>query len=213
LARAVRAETASDTPERILQAALEVFSERGFEGAHTREIAARARVTLGLLQYHYGSKDRLWKASVERAFGALRSGLDSILESPTPRDERERLRELLRGHVAFVARHPEFIRIMHDEGKRRGPRMRWLVDRYVKPLFERARPIFERAQAQGILPGGIDPAHYLYTMVGAAGMIFHQAEECRRTTGIDPFDPAAVAAHASAVEALFLGHSAPENAP
>jgi len=210
LVRAARAEIASDTPERILQAALEVFSERGFEGARTREIAARARVTLGLLQYHYGSKDRLWKASVERAFGTLRSGLESILESPEPRDERERLRRMLRAHVAFVARHPEFIRLMHDEGKRRGPHMRWLVDRYVKPLFERARPIFERAQAQGILPGGIDPAHYLYMMVGAAGMIFHQAEECRRVTGIDPFAPAAVAAHTRAVEALFLGNGHPE---
>ena len=41
-----RAAGPSDTPERILKAALETFSEKGFEGAKTRDIAARARVTL-----------------------------------------------------------------------------------------------------------------------------------------------------------------------
>jgi len=35
-----------------------------------------------------------------------------------------------------VARNPEFVRLMHEEGKRRGPRMRWLVDHPVKPLDE-----------------------------------------------------------------------------
>ncbi|TFG93965.1 MAG: TetR/AcrR family transcriptional regulator, partial [Myxococcales bacterium] len=174
--RAARDATESSAPARILSAALEVFSQQGFDGARTRDIAARAEVTLGLLQYHYGSKGELWKAAVERAFSALATGLDGILSAPEPRDERERLRRLLRAHVAFVAQHSEFIRIMHDEGKRRGPRMRWLVDRYVKPLHEKLRPLIERAQAQGILPAGIAPAHFLYLIVGV-GMIFHQAEE------------------------------------
>ena len=207
MARPARAEPASDAPERILQAALEAFSEKGFDGARTRDIAARASVTLGLLQYHYGSKDKLWRASVERAFGALDRGLEAVLSDSGPRDERERLRLLLRAHVGFVARHTEFIRIMHDEGKRRGPRMRWLVDRYVKPLYEKVVPLIVRSQQRGILPAGIAPAHFLYMMVGAVGMIFHQAEECKRVTGIDPADASAVAAHMRAVEALFLGHS------
>ncbi len=209
--RAARAEVPSDTPERILRAALDCFSEKGFEGARTRDIAARANVTLGLVQYHFGSKDNLWKAAVERAFGDLERGLDLLLANPRDDDERELLRLLVRSHVAFVAANTEFIRIMHDEGKRRGPRMRWLVDRYVRPLFEKITPLIVRAQEKGVLPSGIDPAHFVYILVGAAGMIFHQAEECRRVTGIDPAHPSAVAAHSRAVEALFLGHTTEEN--
>ena len=212
-ARAARAEPVSEAPERILQAALEAFSEKGFEGARTRDIATRAHVTLGLLQYHYGSKEKLWKAAVERAFGTLEGGLDAVLENAGPRDERERLRLLVQAHVGFVARHTEFIRIMHDEGKRRGPRMRWLVDRYVKPLYQKLEPLILRSQEQGVLPAGIDPAHFLYILVGSAGMIFHQAEECKRVTGIDPAGPSAVAAHGRAVEALFLGYRPPEEKP
>ena len=104
MARAAVAEAGSDSRERILRAALEAFSESGFEGATTREIAARACVPLGLLQYHYGGKPKLWRAAVERAFAELRSGLEAIVADPRASDEQERMRLLIRSHVEFVAR-------------------------------------------------------------------------------------------------------------
>jgi len=94
---------------------------------------------------------------------------------------------------------------MHDEGKRRGPRMRWMVDRHVKPLYAALMPLIQRSQEVGLLPAGIAPIHFVYILAGAVGVIFHQAEECKRLAGVDPSDPAAVEAHARAVEHLFLG--------
>ena len=55
--------TTSDARERILAAALELFSERSFKDATTREIARRADVAQPLLNYHYRSKDELWRAA------------------------------------------------------------------------------------------------------------------------------------------------------
>jgi AcrR family transcriptional regulator len=205
MARATAAETSSDTPERILRAALEAFSENGFDGATTRDIAARAGVPLGLLQYHFGGKPKLWRAAVDRAFAVLRSGLDDVLADPGPADDRERLGLLIRAHVQFVARNPEFVRLMHDEGKRGGPRMRWMVDRHVKPLYAALVPLIQRAQQVGLLPADVAPVHFVYILAGSAGVIFHQAKECKRLSGIDPSHPEAVAAHARAVEHLFLG--------
>jgi len=193
----VRAEASEDTRERILAAALATFSERGFDGASTRQIAARAGVNLGLLQYHFGSKQDLWRAAVERAFAELRGGLEEVLGAPALADERPRARRLVRGYVRFVARNPEFVRIMHDEGKRRGPRMRWLVDHHVKPLYEAFRGLLERAQRHGTLPAHVDALHFHYVLIGAVGLIFHQAE---------------VEAHAEAVEHLLLGPAATEDA-
>ncbi len=205
MARPTAAQTSSDAAERILRAALEAFSENGFDGATTREIAARAGVPLGLLQYHFGGKPKLWRAAVDRAFAVLRGGLDNVLADPGPTDDRERLGLLIRAHVQFVACNPEFVRLMHDEGKRGGPRMRWMVDRHVKPLYAALVPLIERSQEVGLLPAGIAPIHFVYILAGAVGVIFHQAEECKRLSGVDPSDPEVVDAHARAVEHLFLG--------
>ncbi|MDG2307030.1 MAG: TetR/AcrR family transcriptional regulator [Candidatus Binatia bacterium] len=51
-----------NTKARILQAAQEVFAERGFEGASTREIASRADVNISSLHYHWDSKETLYRA-------------------------------------------------------------------------------------------------------------------------------------------------------
>lgn len=212
-ARGAVAEAGAQTRERIVAAALEAFAGNGFQGARMRDIAARAGVPLGLLQYHYGGKLGLWRAAVDRAFAELHSGLAEILDDPVPADESERMRLLIHRYVHFVARNPEFVRLMHDEGKRRGPRMRWIVDRHVKKLFERLASLFERSRALGLVPSDIDPVHFVYVLAGAAGIFFHQAEECRRVAGIDPFAPDAVAAHARAVEHLFLGDSRRESQP
>lgn len=212
VAGAAKAEAGGGAEGRILAAALEAFSEKGFEGATTREIATRADVTLGLLQYYFGNKQKLWKAAVDLAFTEMKERLEAVLAGPQLANERERLGVLIHAHVRFAARNPEFIRLMHDEGKRRGPRMRWLVDRHVKPLFDLVVPLIERAQEQGVLAAGIDPAHFVYILVGAAGVIFHQAEECKRVTGIDPTSEAAAEAHARAVVALFLGRPPEESA-
>jgi len=202
--RSTRAQNRKDTAERILSAALKAFSEKGFEGARSRDIAARAKVTLGLVQYHFGTKDELWKAAVARAFDDMEEGLSSVLENADEMDEHELLSTMIHNHVYFVAKHTEFIRIMHDEGKRRGPRMRWLTDNHVKPLFEKVLPLIENAQKRGLLLSGVHPMHFVYSLIGAVGMIFQQAEECKRLTGIDPNSPEAVAEHARTIESLFL---------
>jgi AcrR family transcriptional regulator len=199
----------AETRERILAAALDAFSEQGFDGARTRDIAGRAGVNLSLLQYHFGAKPRLWRAAVDRAFAEMGEGLSGAL-AEAPDDARERLRRLIRGYVAWVARRPEFVRMMHEEGKRRGPRMRWLVDRHVKPMFLRVVPEIERAQRAGLLPADLPAFHFVYALIGSVDVIFHQAEECKRVAGIDPSQPSAAAAHARAVEYLFLGGGASE---
>jgi AcrR family transcriptional regulator len=194
---------APDSRDRILDAALVIFAADGFDGATTRDIAARAEVNLGLIKYYFDSKLKLWQAAVDLAFGNLHDALAGLDDSAE--DERGRAAALIRGYVRFVARHPEFVRLMHEEGKRSGTRMRWLVDRHVRPLYERLTARLRSAQKRGVLPARIDPVHFFYILIGAAGILFHQAAECRRLTGVNPMEDAVVEAHAEAVIAMFLG--------
>lgn len=210
MAKAAAVDGAIDTREIILTAALAAFAEKGFDAATTRDIATRAGVNHGLIPYYFGSKPKLWRAAVDRAFERLESGMAGILDDPNPADDRERTRLLIEQYVHFVARNPEFVLLMHEEGKRKGPRMRWIVDRHVKPMYDSVSVVMKQAQDQGILPAGINLVHFHYILAGAVGIIFHQAEECKRVSGIDPFDESAVEEHARAVVHLFLGPQ-PEN--
>ena len=190
------------TRERILEAALEVFSERGFDGATTRDIAARAATNLGLITYYFDSKEKLWRAAVDRVFGALAEVLAGALPAEPDADALARVvRELVR----FAAHNPAFVRIMNDEGRRAGSRMRWLTDRHQKPLYEAVVAMLPQAAARGVLPD-VPPIHLFYVLIGAVGMIFSQAPECERLTGTDPTSSdEAIEAHADAVVALLLG--------
>lgn len=199
----------TDSREQLLVAALRCFGEKGFEGATARDIAARAGVNHGLIRYHFGDKEKLWRAAVERAFSRLEAGAALAREHTSATDDRARAGLLIRNTVRFVARYPEFARLMNDEGKRKGPRMRWIVDRHIKPLFE---VICALAEHRGILrglPPDIAPVHIFYILTGSIVLIYHQAEECKRLAGCDPFDEAMVEAHARAVEHMLLGPPSP----
>ena len=204
-------EEAADSRELILRAALRAFAERGFDGASTRDIAAEAGVNHGLIPYYFGSKGKLWQQAVDLAFGELKLGFDAVLADPGLLDDRARVERLIHAHVRFVAAHPEFVRLMHDEGKRVGPRMRWLVDRHVKPLYRVIETIVDRARGRGMLDEDLTPLHFFYVFAGSTGLLFHQAEECKRLTGQDPFAPEIVEQHARVVARMLLGPPREEN--
>jgi len=204
-ARARRGASAAGrgTRERILVAALEMFSQAGFDGTTSRDLAARAGVNLGLIKYYFDSKERLWRAAVDRSASELQQALAGAV--PGTIETRADLVELVRVCVRFAARNPAFIRIMNDEGKRDGARMRWLVDRHGRLLYRLLREVFAVARRKGLVPE-VEPVHLYYVLIGAIGMIFSQAPECRRITGVDPTASAAVIeAHADAVARLVLG--------
>ena len=60
----------------ILDAAIEEFAERGFEGASIRAIADRLGLQHPLITYHYRSQDILWRAAAEHAFAKIRTEWD-----------------------------------------------------------------------------------------------------------------------------------------
>jgi TetR/AcrR family transcriptional regulator len=193
----------ASTRERMLDAALDAFAELGYDGASTRAIAGRAGVNQGLIPYYFGTKEALWREAVDRAFAEMTRELGDVFadEPPPP---RERLERLIRGAVRFVGRRPAFVQLMSDEGKREGPRMRWIVDRHVRPTFESLCEVVNEAASASRLPQGLDPMHLYYIFVGAATQLFHQSAECRRLTGQDPTDEAVIQAHADALVALFV---------
>ena len=174
-----RAAQREETRARILEAAVECFSEHGFRGASTREIARRAGTNQGLITYHFRSKAALWKAAVDEIFAPLRA------------------RESIRDYVRFAAAHPELFRLMVAEGTSDDARMQWLVDAHLKPLYD-GLPGFGPGERGALKP------HAFYALAGAGSLIFAVTPECRRLTGLDPAREAAIETHADFVARLLV---------
>lgn len=196
--------SADQTRERILEAALEVFAERSYDGASTREIALRAGVTQPLLNYHFTTKTELWRAAVDRLFELLASTITERIEGLRGVDEVTTMRLTVREFIYFSARHPELHRIITGECKTDTDRMDWLVEQHIRPLYEETVRRFARLSKLGHVPS-IPPAHLYYILTGAGPTMFVLGPECRRLTGLDPSSDAVIEAHADAVTTLLFG--------
>ncbi|MBF0507813.1 MAG: CerR family C-terminal domain-containing protein [Deltaproteobacteria bacterium] len=67
----------TDTRERLIQAAGEVFAQRGFKGATVREISRQANANIAAVNYHFGDKEELY-------YEVLKNSLSSVLEKYPP---------------------------------------------------------------------------------------------------------------------------------
>ncbi|WP_462409314.1 TetR/AcrR family transcriptional regulator [Neobacillus sp. Marseille-QA0830] len=93
--------------EKILQAALELFSEKGFSATTTKEIAGRSGVAEGLLFYYFKDKNGLLK-ELTRQF----SFIESIKKEIQPINEKEPNEALIQfGHLYlnFLSQNKSFL--------------------------------------------------------------------------------------------------------
>jgi TetR/AcrR family transcriptional regulator len=81
-----------ETPARILEQALTLFSQRGYGGTSVREICDAAGITKPTLYYFFGSKEGLYRALVDGALEKFRNELPQILAKPgTVQEKLERV--------------------------------------------------------------------------------------------------------------------------
>ena len=72
---------AQATRDALVQAALELFTKRGYAGVGTEEIVTRAKVTRGALYHHFTDKRDLFRAVFERVEGELMVGIGARMEA------------------------------------------------------------------------------------------------------------------------------------
>ena len=100
-----------DRRSQILAAALEVFSERGLEGATNTAIAARAQVTHGLIYFYFPSKEDLFCAAVEYQADLVFAQLDLASERSSADSPEKTLRRIVSRFVA-VMEEPQNVSLM-----------------------------------------------------------------------------------------------------
>jgi len=100
--------SSEETRNRLVEAALQTLTQRGFAGATARAIAGTAKLNQALVFYHFGSVDRLLLAALDKTsqdrLGRYRAALNPITRLPEMIDVAGRLykEDVLSGHVTAV---------------------------------------------------------------------------------------------------------------
>jgi AcrR family transcriptional regulator len=162
----VRRRDREKTKAEILQIAFEEFAESGLLGANADAIAARAGITKRLIFYYFNSKEELFTAVLEMAYGRMRLAEEDLhLATLEPEAAIRRLAEFT---FDFHQANPEFVRLVAIENIHRGRH----IQRSEK-LTQMTRPIIgqiERVLAKGKSLGAIRPeidAHELHMTLNA----------------------------------------------
>ncbi len=102
-----------ETRERILTAAFELAGELGIQQVTVSRIAERARVAVGNIHYHFGSRGDLFHELVDRVIGGLASEIIGAVEG-TEGGFFAREEASLRAYLAFVHRNPAWVRLTEE---------------------------------------------------------------------------------------------------
>lgn len=186
-----RRASSQEVRERILEAAATEFASLGFEGASTRMIAEHSNVHQAQIGYHIGSKDDLWRATVDFLFARLRSQLDRALPSNPDQpidDPKAVFAEVIRLHVRHTAKHPELSRIMLMESAKKSERVDWLLKNHVRPTLSALQLIWVDVRASGH-GRDVSAEEVFMMMIGLAPMPFAQAGIMRPLLGAQRCTP------------------------
>lgn len=98
------------TKERILEAALAAFTERGYEAATIADIRRRSGISTGSIYHHYGSKEAVAAALYTRGIRRYQCGFTQALLCA--RDAEAGVRQAIRFHFDWVSDNPQWARFV-----------------------------------------------------------------------------------------------------
>ena len=160
-----RKHDAERTKQEILDVATEEFAQHGLSGARVDAIAQRTRTTKRMIYYYFASKEGLYLAVLERAYGAMRSAERELdLESLPPVEAIRRLVEFAFDHEDA---HPEFIRLVSIENIHHGKHLAQsgVIRRLNVSVIETLAATLKRGRQQGVFRSDVEPVdlHMLMT--------------------------------------------------
>lgn len=172
------------TQQKLLDAAIRAFSENGFKGTSTRDIADRAGVHHPLITYHFNNKKQLWRSAADRIFREFNISIVKAMAEVTETNPRARAETFIRTYVRYSRSEPALHKIILQESSQPSDRLDWLVENHLRPLFELVVQSLAELQKLGVAPPG-NPA-LLFNMIRvSAGGLLALKVELKGTSGID----------------------------
>jgi AcrR family transcriptional regulator len=136
------------TKKQLLDATLKLISEKGYQGATTREIAQEAGVTELTLFRHFGTKERLFEALL-RSHTFLPK-LKELLPELDGLSYRDSLRLIATRFLLSLKDRKSMVMIMYSEVTTYPEKMKNLYNKFIEDLRQTLASYFKGLQKKGI---------------------------------------------------------------
>jgi AcrR family transcriptional regulator len=197
------------TRQRILDAALVEFAEKGMAGSRVDEIAARAGANKRMLYAYFGSKEELWLTVLEQAYAAKRAEERELSVDSLP--PAEAMASLVAFNLRYTSRHPEFVALLNQENLHRAAYLQRSeqVPALYSPMLAALTTVLARGAAAGVFRDGVD-AMQLYISILALGHFYVANRHTLSTIFGTRLDTeAAIAAREAHIAEVVLGFLRP----
>lgn len=152
------AESSPDKEIRIINAAINIFSEKGFESTRTREIAERAGIAEGTIFRYFPTKDSILERMVPLLIRVMMPRISGPIDRIISKHANEPVEEIwyaiLLDRIQMVRDNGRFIKSVLPELIHRAPLMNQLKTT-IQPVIEQ---YIEKIMVYGIGRGELDPA-------------------------------------------------------
>jgi AcrR family transcriptional regulator len=160
---------------RILKAAIAEFASRGFKGASMDAIAARTNTTRALINYYFGSKEKLYLAVLEHVYAEIREAESELDLDHLP--PVSAIRRIVEFTYNYYVEHEYFVRLVVAENQAKGRHMRRspALRAVNRPIVDTLGRVIARGQADGAFRPDVDPVD-VHMAIAALG-IFNVANQ------------------------------------
>jgi AcrR family transcriptional regulator len=135
------------TRDEILDAAAQIFSQKGFHATSMQDIAQAVKLQKASLYYHISSKQEILVDVLDRALDLLIDNMEEVMDLPLPPDEM--LRQALRVYLTTILEHRDLASVLLLEHRSLEPE---LHQRHI-PRRDRFEGLWRDLINQGIEQG------------------------------------------------------------
>lgn len=163
----------NSTVENILEAAEKLFSDIGFAAVSMRQVGIEAGVSKANVFHHFGSKDNLYKAVIQRIIQASTQLLDELDSGEG--DSKSRLSRFQSGHLDNILGNCQGACLLLQESKAiRSGYGQQMAAEVLGQQFNRLVKLIKLGQQAGELRSELDPA-LVASMLVSANLFFFDA--------------------------------------
>lgn len=170
--------------QRILQAAVKVFAEKGFFNSRISEIAKEANVADGTIYLYFKNKDDILISLFEEEFGKIVEEMRRKLEEEG--DPLQKIRKFAIAHLSIVAQQQELAEVLGVEVRQSSKFMKEYVNQRFIEYLNLIRSIVQEGQERGLIRKDLTPGIVKRALFGALDeMARYWILSTKKTHGID----------------------------